>query len=156
MLESPCTTNPSHIAGGVSFLLVLHLWYWGMQVVHHDVCILVLLEVPQIMVKYTSLGHLKCWPLWAVDDKIVSILAVVGHTVFLWTRPKDMMLAIPLGLYHTGSKYPGRLPILFVCVTPALQWTRIYCPSGASLIFERYFSLVNALHVYWLWRRHQF
>ena len=66
------------------------------------------------------------------------------------------MLAIPLGLYHTGSEYPGRSPIVLVCVTPMLQWTRIYYPSGESLIFERYFLLVNAFHVDCLSRRHQF
>ena len=33
------------------------------------------------MVKHTSLGHLKCWSLWAVDDKLISISAVVGHRV---------------------------------------------------------------------------
>ena len=36
-LESPYTISPFYIAGGVSFLIVLHLWYWGMGVVHHDV-----------------------------------------------------------------------------------------------------------------------
>ena len=46
--------------------------------------------------------------------------------------------------------------MLLVCVTPALQWTRRYCSLGASLIFEGYFLLINALHVDWLSRRHQF
>ena len=40
------------------------------------------------MVKHTSLGHLKCWPLWAVDDKIISILAVVGHRVIFLDHAK--------------------------------------------------------------------
>ena len=30
VLELPCTIRPFYIAGGVSFLLVLHLWYWEM------------------------------------------------------------------------------------------------------------------------------
>ena len=46
--------------------------------------------------------------------------------------------------------------MLLVCVTPALQWTCKYFPSGASLIFERYFPLMNALLVDWLSRRHHF
>ena len=50
----------------------------------------------------------------------------------------------------------GRSPILLVCVTPALKWTHRYYPSGASLIFERYFLLMNALHVDWLSRRNNF
>ena len=91
------------------------------------------------MVKNTSLGHLKCWPLWAVDDKLVSILDVVCHRMIFWTRLRDRMLAIPLGLYHTGSEYPGSSPIFLVCVTPALKWTHRYCTLGASLIFERVF-----------------
>ena len=41
-------------------------------------------------------------------------------------------------------------------VTPVLQWTRRYCPSGAFLVFYRYFPLMKALHVDWLPRRHQF
>ena len=108
------------------------------------------------MVKQTSLGHLKCWLMWAVDVKLISILAFIGHRVIFWTMPSDRMLYITLGLYHTGSEYPRRSPILLVCVTPELQWTRRYFPSGASLIFERYFPLINAFHFDWLSRRHQF
>ena len=33
------------------------------------------------MVEQTSLGHLKCWPLWDVDEKLISILDAVGHRV---------------------------------------------------------------------------
>ena len=42
VLGLPCTISPFYIAGGVSFLLVLHLWYLGMGVLHHDVRVLVL------------------------------------------------------------------------------------------------------------------
>ena len=66
------------------------------------------------------------------------------------------MLDIPLGLYHTRSKYLGRSPMLLVCVTTALQWTHRYYPSGASMIFERYFLFTNVLHVNWWSKRHQF
>ena len=66
------------------------------------------------------------------------------------------MLAIPLGLYRTGSEYPGSSPIFLVCVTPVLQWIRGYFSSVSSLIFDRDFTLVNALNVDWLSRRHQF
>ena len=34
VVESPCTISTFYIAGVVSFLLVLHLWYWRMGVVH--------------------------------------------------------------------------------------------------------------------------
>ena len=66
------------------------------------------------------------------------------------------MLDIPLGFYQTGSEYLRRCPILFVCVTPALNCTRRYYPQGVSLIFYRYFQLINVLRVYWLSRRQQF
>ena len=33
------------------------------------------------MVKQTILGHLQCWPLWAVNDKLISIYVVIGHRV---------------------------------------------------------------------------
>ena len=79
-----------------------------MRVVYHDVCVFVLWEVSHIMVKHTSLGNIKRWPLWDVDDKLIYILAVVDHKVIFWTRTRDRMLAIPLGLYHTGSEYLER------------------------------------------------
>ena len=43
--------RPFYVVGGVSFLLVLHLWYGVMQVVNHDVRVFVIQEVPHIMVK---------------------------------------------------------------------------------------------------------
>ena len=66
-----------------------------------------------------------------------------------------MILDIPLWLYHTGSEYLGRSPIVLVGVTPALQWKHRYFLLGTSLIFERFVLLMNAFHVNWLLRRHQ-
>ena len=40
------------------------------------------------MVKQTRLGHLKCWPLWAVDGKLISISAVIGHRVIFLNQAK--------------------------------------------------------------------
>ena len=42
VLKSPCTISTFYIAGGVSFFLVLHLWYGGMRVVHQDIWVLVI------------------------------------------------------------------------------------------------------------------
>ena len=42
VLESPCTISTFYMTGGVSFLLVLHFWYWGMGVVHQDVHVSIL------------------------------------------------------------------------------------------------------------------
>ena len=98
VLESPCMISPFYIAGGVSFLLFLHFWYWLMRVVHRDVHVLILWEVPHIMVKHTSLGHIKCWPLCSVDEKLIFILAVVGHRVIFMDQSKGQYVSYSLGV----------------------------------------------------------
>ena len=50
------------------------------------------------MVKQTSLGHLKCWPLWAVDEKLISISAVVGHMVIFLDQDKEQDVRYSLGV----------------------------------------------------------
>ena len=40
------------------------------------------------MLKQTSLGHIKCWPLWDVDDKTISVLDAVGHKVIFLDQAK--------------------------------------------------------------------
>ena len=40
------------------------------------------------MVKQASLSHLKLWPLWVVNDKLISISAVVGHRVVFLDQAK--------------------------------------------------------------------
>ena len=50
------------------------------------------------MVKHTSLGHLKCWPLWDVDDKLISISAVIGHRVIFMDQVKGQDVCYPLGV----------------------------------------------------------
>ena len=102
------------------------------------------------MVKQTNIGNLKCWPLCDVDDKLIYILAVVGHRVIFLDQAKGQDVSYSLGVIPYRIEISREVTNFLVCVTPALQWTRRYCPLGASLIFERYFSLTNALHVYWL------
>ena len=50
------------------------------------------------MVNQTSLGHLKCWPLWAVYDKLISISAVVGHRVIFLYQAKGQDVSYSLGV----------------------------------------------------------
>ena len=50
------------------------------------------------MVKETILSYLKCWPLLAVDDKLISILAVVGHRVIFMDQAKGKYVSYPLGV----------------------------------------------------------
>ena len=56
------------------------------------------------MVKQTSIGHLKCWPLWDVDDKLISISAVVGHRVIFMDQAKGQDVSYSLGVipYRIG------------------------------------------------------
>ena len=50
------------------------------------------------MVKHTSLGHLKFWPLWDVDDKLISISAVIGHRVIFLDQAKVQDVRYSLGV----------------------------------------------------------
>ena len=50
------------------------------------------------MVKQTSLGNLKCWPMWAMDDKIISILAVICHRVIFLDQDKGQDVCYYLGV----------------------------------------------------------
>ena len=50
------------------------------------------------MVKKISLDHLKCWPLWAVDDKFIPISAVVGHRVIFMDQAKGKDVPYSLGV----------------------------------------------------------
>ena len=50
------------------------------------------------MVEQTILGHVKCWPMWAVDDKQISKLAVLGHKVVFLDQTEGQDVSFPLGV----------------------------------------------------------
>ena len=50
------------------------------------------------MVKNNTLGHLKFWLLWDVDDKIISISAVVGHRVIFLDQAKEQDFSYSIGV----------------------------------------------------------
>ena len=50
------------------------------------------------MVKQTSIGHLKCWLLWAVDDKLISISDVVGNKMIFLHQAKGQDISYSLGV----------------------------------------------------------
>ena len=50
------------------------------------------------MIKNTSLGHLECWPLWAVNENLISILAVIGHRVIFLDQTKGQDVFYSLGV----------------------------------------------------------
>ena len=56
------------------------------------------------MLKQTSLGYLKCWPLLDADDKLIYILAVVGHRIIFLDQAKVQYVSYYLGviLYMIG------------------------------------------------------
>ena len=50
------------------------------------------------MIENTILGHLECWPLWAVNDKLISILAIIGHRVIFLDQAKRQDFCYSLGV----------------------------------------------------------
>ena len=50
------------------------------------------------MAKQKSLVHHKCWPLWDVDDKLISISDVVGHRVIFMDQAKGQDVSNSLGV----------------------------------------------------------
>ena len=133
VLESPCTISPFYVTGGVSFLLVVHLWYGVMQ------------EVSHIMVKQTSLDNLKCWTMWYMDDKLISVLDFVGHKVIFLDQSKRQDVSYSFGVIPDRVGISAEVIIFFVFVTPVLQCTHIYGPLGESMIFEKYFPLMKGV-----------
>ena len=60
--------------------------------------VFVIYEVPHIMVKQTSFGNLKFWTLWDVDEKLISILNVVGHRLIFLDQAKGQDVSYSLGV----------------------------------------------------------
>ena len=50
------------------------------------------------MVKKAILGSLKCLPLWDVDDKLISILVVVGHKMIFLDQAEGQDVRYFLGV----------------------------------------------------------
>ena len=50
------------------------------------------------MIEKNSLVHLECWPLWAVYDKLISILSVIGHRVIFLDQGKGQDVCYYLGV----------------------------------------------------------
>ena len=50
------------------------------------------------MIENTSLGHLECWPLWDVNDKLISISAVIGYRVIFMDQAKGQDVCYSLGV----------------------------------------------------------
>ena len=50
------------------------------------------------MIEKTSLGHLEFWPLWAVNEKIISISDSIGHRVIFLYQAKVQDVCYSLGV----------------------------------------------------------
>ena len=50
------------------------------------------------MIKQTSLGHLECWPMWAVNDKLIFVSTVIGHRVIFLYQTKVQYVCYSLGV----------------------------------------------------------
>ena len=66
------------------------------------------------MVKQNSLGHIKFWPRWIVDDKLISVLAVVGHREIFLDQAKGNdvsyspgVIAYRIGIYGEVTNFVG-------------------------------------------------
>ena len=50
------------------------------------------------MIKKTSLVNLECWTLWAVNEKLISISAVICHRVIFLDQAKGQDVCYSLGV----------------------------------------------------------
>ena len=73
------------------------------------------------MVKQTSLGRLKYWPLWTVDEKLIYVLAVVSHRVIFLTQAKGQDVRYSLGVIPYRIEISGEVTtcfgVCYSCVT---------------------------------------
>ena len=61
------------------------------------------------MVKHTRLGHLKCFLLWDLDDKLIYILAVVGHKVIFMDQAEGKDVSYSLGVIPYRIRISGEV-----------------------------------------------
>ena len=56
------------------------------------------------MIEQKILGHLECWTLWDVYDKLISILDVVGHQMIILdqTEGQDVRYYLGVILHRIG------------------------------------------------------
>ena len=104
------------------------------------------------MIENTILGHLEFWPLWAVNGKLIPVLSVIGHRVIFLDQANGQDVCYSLGVIPHRIRISREITnLVCVCHSCVTMDTYIF-PSGASLMFERYFPLINVLHVDWLMR----
>ena len=91
------------------------------------------------MVKHTSLGNLKCWPLWAVYEKLIFILAVVGHRVIFLDQAKGHDVSNSLEFIPERIKISGEVTN-FVGMCHSYVTMDMYCYNGHIYISHRRIS----------------
>ena len=76
------------------------------------------------MIKNTSLGHLECWPLWSVNDKLISVSAVIGHRVIFLDQTKGQDVFYSLGVIPHSIRISWEITNLVgVCHSCAAMYT---------------------------------
>ena len=99
------------------------------------------------MLKQTSLGHLKCCTLWALDEKIISISAVVGHRVIFLNQSKGQNVNYSLGVIPHRIRISGEVTNFFgLCHSCVTMDTYILSIGVISDILD-VFLLMSTLHV---------
>ena len=85
------------------------------------------------MIKKTSLGHLECLPLRAVNEKLISISSVVGHRVIFMDQAKGQDVCYSLGviphrirIYREITNFVGVCHSCVTMYTYILSIRRIY------------------------------
>ena len=68
------------------------------------------------MIEQIILGRIECLPLWYVDNKIISILAIVGHQMILLNRTEVQDVGYSLGFIPDRIRISGEVTnFIFVC-----------------------------------------
>ena len=68
------------------------------------------------MIEKTSLGHLECWPLWDVNDKLIYLSAVIGHRVIFLDQAKGQDVCYSLGVIPHKIRISRDITnLVFVC-----------------------------------------
>ena len=73
------------------------------------------------MIKKISLCHLEFWPLWDVNDKLISISAVIGHRVIFLDQSKGQDVCYSLGVIlqriRISREITNLVGVFISCVT---------------------------------------
>ena len=88
------------------------------------------------MIENTSLGHLDFWPLWDVNDKLISVSAVIGHRVIFLDQAKWQDVWYSLGVI------PHRIRI-------SREITNFVGACHSCITMDTCISSIRSIYVVW-------